>query len=63
LSYELYLFHLIVLGLMRAGFPPQTISGGAKMVLLPAYFMMSAALAQAISRAFSVPMNRIIRGT
>lgn len=63
LSYELYLFHLIVLGLMRAGFPPQTISGGGKMVLLPAYFMMSAALAQAISRAFSAPMNRIIRGT
>jgi len=41
----------------------EAVSGGGKMVLLPAYFMISAALAQAISRAFSAPMNRIIRGT
>lgn len=62
LSYELYLFHLIVLGLMRAGYPPQAISGQGKMALLLAYFIISTALAQAISRAFSAPMNRIIRG-
>lgn len=41
----------------------EAVSGGGKMVLLPAYFMILAALAQAISRAFSAPMNRIIRGT
>ncbi|MFJ3055906.1 acyltransferase family protein [Herbaspirillum sp. NPDC087042] len=61
LSYELYLFHLIVLGLMRTVFSPQIVSAEGKIALLVGYFLVSAAVAAGISRVFSEPMNRMIR--
>lgn len=63
LSYELYLFHLIVLGLMRTVSPPQTVSAQGKMALLAGYFLISAAVAAGISRVFSEPVNRMIRAS
>lgn len=60
-SYELYLFHLIVLGLMRSALPPATVSGEVRAMLLPVYLALSAGLAVLIARYFSEPLNRAIR--
>jgi len=61
LSYELYLFHLVVLGLMRTAFPPRAASGDAKLLLLVAFLVLSAGLATLISRFYAEPLNRHIR--
>jgi len=61
LSYELYLFHLIVLGLIRSAYPVGSVVGNQKLVLLAAYLPCSAGLAAIISRAYSEPLNRAIR--
>ncbi len=61
LSYELYLFHLVVLGLMRTAFPPRAASGDAKLLLLAAFLVLSAALAALIARFYAEPLNRRIR--
>jgi peptidoglycan/LPS O-acetylase OafA/YrhL len=63
LSYELYLFHLIVLGLIRSVFPPETVTGNEKLVLLGAYLLCSAPLAAIVGRAYSEPLNRVIRSS
>jgi peptidoglycan/LPS O-acetylase OafA/YrhL len=39
LSYELYLFHLIVLGALRIAYPPRTVTGDTKLVLLAAFLI------------------------
>ena len=62
LSYELYLFHLIVLGLMQTVLPPRTIAGQKKLLLLLVFLALSAALATAIGRFYAEPLNRRIRG-
>ncbi len=61
LSYELYLFHLVVLGLMRTAFPPRATSGNAKLLLLAAFLVLSARLATLISRFYAKPLNLRIR--
>ena len=61
-SYELYLFHLIVLGLLRTLFPPALASGGDRMWLLGGYLLLSMALCDAIARCYSEPLNRWLRG-
>jgi len=61
LSYELYLFHLVVLGLMRTAFPPRATSGDAKLLLLAAFLVVSAGLATLISRFYAEPLNLRIR--
>jgi len=61
LSYELYLFHLVVLGLMRTAFPPRATSGDAKLLLLVGFLVLSAGVATLISRFFAEPLNRRIR--
>jgi len=61
LSYELYLFHLVVLGLMRTAFPPRATSGDAKLLLLAAFLVLSAGLAALISRFYAEPLNLRIR--
>jgi len=61
LSYELYLFHLVVLGLMRTAFPPRATSGDAKLLLLAAFLVVSAGLAALISRFYAEPLNLRIR--
>lgn len=61
LSYELYLFHLIVLALMRTALPPPTVAGQEKLLLLAVFLALSAALAMAIGRFYAEPLNRRIR--
>ena len=61
LSYELYLFHLIVLGLMRTNAPPRSVTGDGSVLLLLVFLIVSAAVAAAVSRYFAEPLNRAIR--
>ena len=61
LSYELYLFHLIVLGLLLSAFPKGSVLGDDKLALLVIYFAASAAIAAMVGRAYSEPLNRGIR--
>lgn len=61
LSYELYLFHLVVLGLMRSVFPPRATYGDAKLLLLAMFLVVSAELAALISRFYAEPLNLRIR--
>jgi len=60
-SYELYLFHLIVLGTLRAMFPPTGVVGDEKLVLLAGFLLFSAGLSVSISRLYAEPLNRNIR--
>jgi peptidoglycan/LPS O-acetylase OafA/YrhL len=62
-SYELYLFHLIVLGLIRSAYPGESVAGNEKLVLLAAYLLCSAGLAAIIGRVYSEPLNRAIRSS
>ncbi len=61
LSYELYLFHLIVLGLLRTVLPPRETQGEIRLVLLSVFLFLSAGLALAIARGFAEPLNRVLR--
>ena len=61
LSYELYLFHLIVLGSLRTIFLPSAARGDQKLLLLLAYVALSAGTAALIGRFYSEPSNRGIR--
>lgn len=61
LSYELYLFHLIVLGALRTFWPPSATHGDGKLLLLIAYLLLSAALSAAIARGIATPLDRFIR--
>ncbi|AOJ88554.1 acyltransferase [Burkholderia sp. MSMB0856] len=61
LSYELYLFHLIALGALRTVWPPATMHGDGKLLLLVAYLVLSAGLSAAVARGYATPLERIIR--
>jgi peptidoglycan/LPS O-acetylase OafA/YrhL len=61
LSYELYLFHLIILGGLRTIWFPETTPGGLKLLLMVAYLGLSAALGFLVSRFYSEPLNRHLR--
>lgn len=61
LSYELYLFHLIVLGLLRTAFPPSDVVGDKKLILLAGYLLLSLCLGALIARIYAEPARRILR--
>ncbi|MBN3565577.1 acyltransferase family protein [Burkholderia cenocepacia] len=61
LSYELYLFHLIVLGALRTFWPPSSTQGDGKLALLVAYLALSAALSAVIARGYATPLDRFIK--
>lgn len=61
LSYELYLFHLIVLGLLRTIFPPSGVTGDEKLAILVGYLLLSACLSVSIARMYAEPSSRIVR--
>lgn len=61
LSYELYLFHLIVLGLLRTIFPPSTVTGDEKLAVLVGYLLLSVCLSVSIARMYAAPSSRIVR--
>ncbi len=61
LSYELYLFHLIVLGGLRTFWPPDATAGDARIPLLVTYLVLSGVVAALVSRHYSEPLNRRLR--
>lgn len=61
LSYELYLFHLVVLGGMRTVWPARAVANDGKLLLLVGYVTLSAVLASFIARFYSEPLNRGLR--
>lgn len=60
-SYELYLFHLIVLALMRNIVASSTATGNLKLLLLAIFMLGSSLLAAVIARFYSEPLNQRLR--
>lgn len=60
-SYELYLFHLIVLGLIKVIAPPASVHANEKLVLLLVFLVGTLLLGFIIARFYSNPINRWIR--
>ena len=60
-SYEMYLFHLIILGLFKVFYLPKETLPFEKLMLLPIYFMLVFILSWAIEKYYSTPLNRVIR--
>lgn len=60
-SYEMYLFHIIVLALLRNGITREALSYGMRLPLLALFVIASAALAGLMSRYVGEPLNRFLR--
>ncbi len=60
-SYELYLFHIVLLGLLRTLIPPESMGSPMKLVWLFIYLITSVLLAKVIAYYFSEPVNTKIR--
>jgi peptidoglycan/LPS O-acetylase OafA/YrhL len=60
-SYEMYLFHLIVLGLMKVVYFPKDTLAAEKLMLLPVYFIAVFILSWVIEKYYSTPLNLKIR--
>ncbi|MGN5765950.1 acyltransferase family protein [Acinetobacter calcoaceticus] len=60
-SYEIYLFHLIILGFFKLFYTPALTEGNIKLVLLLLYLILAIGLGALIARYFSNPLNQAIR--
>jgi peptidoglycan/LPS O-acetylase OafA/YrhL len=60
-SYEMYLFHLIILGMFKVFYLPKETLPAEKLMLLPIYFMGVFILSWAIEKYYSAPLNLKIR--
>ena len=60
-SYELYLFHIIVLGLLRSALPRTALPVAGKLPLFIAFLALSGLLAAAMARYFADPANARLR--
>lgn len=60
-SYEMYLFHLIILGLMKVVYFPKETVATEKLLLLPVYFIAVFIMSWAIEKYYSTPLNLKIR--
>lgn len=63
LSYELYLFHIIVLGIMRSLVPPASVTGNYKLLMLLIMVVTSCLVSYMVARWFANPVNKWLRGT
>ncbi len=62
LSYELYLFHIVVLGVMRNYYIPKTLDRTETTILLFAYLVLSVIISWTLNRYYySEPLNTLIR--
>ncbi|KLU24026.1 acyltransferase [Caballeronia mineralivorans PML1(12)] len=61
LSYELYLFHLVVLSGLRTLFPPSATHGNEKLLLLGVYLVLSATVSTLIARGYATPLDRFVK--
>jgi peptidoglycan/LPS O-acetylase OafA/YrhL len=62
-SYELYLFHIIVLGIMRGVWPRGTLAYAYKGPAMIAFVVLSALAAWIVARFYAEPLNAAIRVT
>ena len=60
-SYEMYLFHLIILGLCKVFYLSKETLPIEKLMLLPMYFIGVFILSWAIEKYYSTPLNEKIR--
>ena len=60
-SYEMYLFHLIILGLMKVVYLPKETVSVEKLMLLPIYLIAVFILSWLIEKYYSTPLNVKIR--
>jgi peptidoglycan/LPS O-acetylase OafA/YrhL len=60
-SYEMYLFHLIILAMFKVFYFPKETLPTEKLMLLPIYFIGVFILSWAIEKYYSVPLNLKIR--
>ncbi|WP_010115206.1 acyltransferase [Acinetobacter sp. P8-3-8] len=60
-SYEMYLFHLIILGLFKVFYLPKETLPIEKLMLLPIYFIGVFILSWVIEKYYSTPLNEKIR--
>lgn len=61
LSYEIYLFHLVILGLVRTFFPPQSSPGDQRIIFLVGYHFLSIGASALIAHFYAEPINHYIR--
>lgn len=61
LSYELYLFHIVLLALLQTWVDRHAVSEGVKLAWFAAFVAASAVVAWAMARWYSEPMNRWLR--
>lgn len=60
-SYEVYLFHLVVLGLMKVVYVPSSVHGDVKLWLLVSFLSGTLLLSYGIARFYSNPLNYWMR--
>lgn len=60
-SYELYLFHIVVLGVMVSFMPRAVMTSGLKLPMFAVFFVLSALLAWLMARFVGTPLNRGLR--
>jgi peptidoglycan/LPS O-acetylase OafA/YrhL len=60
-SYELYLFHIVVLGIMVELIPRAAMTPERKLPMLALFFALSAAFAWGVARFYGDPLNRRLR--
>lgn len=60
-SYELYLFHIIILGLLRDWIPRTRLPYAYKLPLFAVFLLLSALLAGGVARYFADPINARLR--
>ncbi|PTR34147.1 peptidoglycan/LPS O-acetylase OafA/YrhL [Luteibacter sp. OK325] len=60
-SYELYLFHIVVLGVMVELVPRAAMTPERKLPMLALFLVLSAAFAWGVARFFGDPLNRRLR--
>ena len=60
-SYEMYLFHLIILGLFKVFYLPKETLPIEKLMLLPIFFITTFVVSWAIEKYYSTPLNGLIR--
>jgi peptidoglycan/LPS O-acetylase OafA/YrhL len=60
-SYEMYLFHLLVLGMLKVFYLPKETLPAEKLMLLVMYMIATFVLSAVIERYYARPLNRLIR--
>ncbi len=60
-SYELYLFHIIILAFMKEICGPESLGNYTKLLWMAVFFLASALLAGGIAKFYSQPINKRLR--